>query len=264
MMKRFLLTLGLFASFAWAQPPDCSIFFNFTAVGRYPATGFNSGSLQTGCVGWILTYYSTGFTAVSLRLDSADDASGSPAAWGAFAGTVVSTTGCSITNPLTATTHGCLIENGANPWVSVNLQSVTGTGTIVGYAFGCRPDHCSALFGAGGGGGGSSGPACNLTVEVPLSGTGYVQLVSASGSTQVKVCNIVYGSATMAIVPVVNSLSLAFGNCSAGPTEAVSLPGITAYSDTFNGTLIGPAGAALCAKESVANSDKVTITYSQN
>lgn len=262
-MKKLLL-LSALVSCAFAQgQPDCSIFFNFTASGRFPLGGFNAGALQTGCVGWILTYYSTGFTALSLRLDSADDSGGTPGAWGTFAGTVNPNGGCASGNPLTAITHGCLIMTGANPWVSVDLQSVTGTGSITGYAFGCRPDHCSAFFSAGGGGG-PSGPPCNLSIEVPLSGTGYTQIIPASGTTAIHVCNVIYSSSTMAVTPVVNSFSLAFGICTGTPTEAFGLGGISAYSDNFAGTLISPAGAALCAKESVANSDKLTVTYSQN
>lgn len=262
-MKYLLLLTLLFVPASFAQPPDCSIFFTFTAAGRIPAGGFNAGALQTGCVGWILTYYATGFTAVSLRLDSADDASGAPSTWGTFAGTPITAQGCSTSNPLTATSHACLVMNGANPWVSVDLQSVTGSGGITGYAFGCRPDHCAAFFATPGTGGGGASPFCTLTAEVPLSGTGYTQIVAGSGSTQIKLCNIVYSSSVMGS-PAVNTFTVGFGTCSGTVTEAFSLPGITAYADSWNGTLQGTAGAALCAKEATANSDKVTVTYSQN
>jgi hypothetical protein len=61
----------------------------------------------------------------------------------------------------------------------------------------------------------------------------------------------------------VNTFTVAFGVCASAPTEALNVAGVTGYTDTFGGTLAGAASAAMCAKESVANSDKVTVTYSQ-
>ena len=133
--------------------PDCSVPFKFTATGRAPANGYPAGSQQTGCVGWIVVYNSTGYSALSLRLESASDSSGAAGAWGAFSGSSVTLTGCAATNPMTATTQSCLSINGYNPWVSVNLQSVTGTGSITGFLYGCRIDNCASLFQAAGGGG---------------------------------------------------------------------------------------------------------------
>ena len=267
-MKRLLFFLVL-AFPLFSQQPDCSIPFQFTATGRQPTTGYNAGSLQTGCVGWILTYYATGFSGVSVRLDSADDSSGNPGSWGAFSGTALSASGCTTANPQTATGHGCLMITGANPWVSINVTSVSGSGTITGYAYGCRADHCSALFGVasspsgGGGGGGSSTPLCNAQVDVTLSGTGYNTVVAASGSTVIKVCNIVWTSSSGGN-PSVNTITVAFGSCGGSPTEAFQLAGVTGYTDSFNATLASAAGGALCVKESVANSDHVSITYTQS
>lgn len=136
--------------------PDCAVPFSFIATGRLPAAGFPAGSSQTGCVGWVVVYSSTGFSALSLRLDSASDSSGSAGSWGAFSGSSITLTGCGSTNPMTTTTQNCLSINGYNPWVSVNLTAVTGSGKITGYLYGCRIDHCAALFQAAGGGGATS------------------------------------------------------------------------------------------------------------
>jgi carbon monoxide dehydrogenase subunit G len=127
------------AAAAWGQSstrvaPDCTITFSFTATARTPAAGFANGSTaEPGCVTWTIVYYSTGFSALSLRLDSAPDSSGAAGTWGAFSGTLLSGI-----NPNTATTQAFTTIFGYNPWVSVNLTSVTGSGTIRGVVYGWK------------------------------------------------------------------------------------------------------------------------------
>jgi hypothetical protein len=235
-----------------------------------------------------VTYYNNGFTATfDLELDSAPDNNGVPGSWSAFSGTVLAGA-----NPQTSTTNTYAILSGYNPWVSVILTAAGSSGTVNGTAYGCRIDNCAALFAASGGltanvnlievGGASialgQAPAansipvvlpsnssltgCTSQAETALSGTGYTQIVAGSGTKVIHVCNIAWTSAA-SNVPVVNTFAVAFGSCSGSPTQILSLPGITGYTDNFFGSLAGAAGAALCASESVSNSDNVTVTYAQ-
>lgn len=162
-MKRILFlfllwTLPCFSQSSTKVAADCSFPFNFTATGRAPANGFPNGSTlpastQSGCVGWVMVMEVTGFSGVSLQLESASDSSGAAGTWGAFSGSSVTLTGCGSTNPITATTQGCLSVNGYQPWVSAHLTSVTGSGTVAGTVYGCRIDHCDGLFQTAGSGG---------------------------------------------------------------------------------------------------------------
>ncbi len=63
--------------------PDCSLSFSFTTTSRYPATGYSN---TTGCTDWILQYSSTGFSALSIEVDSAPAAT--TLTWAAFTGKI--------------------------------------------------------------------------------------------------------------------------------------------------------------------------------
>lgn len=314
---------GAFAQSSTRIAPDCSVPFKFTATGRAPANGFAAGSSQTGCVGWVVVYNATGFSALSLRLESASDSSGVAGSWGAFSGSSVTLTGCGSTNPMTATTQTCLSINGYNPWVSVNLTTVTGTGSITGFLYGCRIDNCAALFQAAGGGGvtsdvnlkqvnghtteeggtngslavggqaasgaadagnplkvgGSNGTndynlkvdsqgnnynflGCTNTAEVALSGTGYVEIVAGTAAQVIQVCKVLVTSVSGGN-PTVNTFSVASATITscASPTELSLYAGVTGVADDWGGALRSAAGKSICVSESVANSDKVTISY---
>jgi len=268
--------------------PDCFFFVTYTVVanavtnvngqatanGRWPQLGYNNGN--NGCVAWTVTYYDSNgaaLTALSLELDSAPDNAGAAGTWAPFVGSIVSGV-----NPNIAVTNAFTTVTGYNKWISLDLSGLTGSGTVQAYAYGCRSLTCAPLVTATGGGGitvditqvgGVAVPdgslpvlsGCASQATVPLSGTGYTQIVAGSGTKVIHVCNLVWGSGA-ANAPVVNTFSLAFGVCAGSPTQALALPGVTGYTDYFGGSLAGAAGAALCASEAVANSDVVTVTYS--
>lgn len=134
---RALGLLGLLMADAAGQPlpqfssrqPDCQIFFSFSSAG-------NSGQHDNrwvGCTTWTVTYTSSGFTALSLTVQSAPDASGTPGAWVAWAGTILSGV-----NPNTAITQATAELTGYYPWVRVNLAGLTGAGTVAGVVYGYR------------------------------------------------------------------------------------------------------------------------------
>lgn len=149
-MKKLLLLCGLFAAGLSAQTriaPDCVITFTFTAATA--ATPANTcGENTQGIVDWTLVYSNYNFSALSIVVQSAPDAGGTPGTWGTFAGTV--NVG---TNPSTSTTSAYVRLTGYNPWNRVYLTSVTGTGSITGVLYGCRQPGCSQSAASGGGGG---------------------------------------------------------------------------------------------------------------
>ena len=128
-VKTFLFALA-FSVGVCAQPTQC----NFK--GGSPFTGTGTGlynNSRNQCNTWVLTYWSTGFSALSVELDGAADVSGSP---GSF--TAISTGILVGSNPSTNTTGGTLIVQSPNffPWLRFNVTSTNGTGTITYQLYG--------------------------------------------------------------------------------------------------------------------------------
>jgi hypothetical protein len=117
--------------------PDCIIDVTLTAAAQTAGGVGTCGNNINGVYEWRLNYKSTGFTALSVVVQSAPDNAGAPGTWVTFAGTVVGS------NPNTATTQASSNFVGFYPWVRVLLSSVTGTGTITGQLYGCRQPGCS-------------------------------------------------------------------------------------------------------------------------
>lgn len=123
--------------------PDCLIPFTLTATGTFPATSTDNGAGDNrtkGCAAWTLMYQSTGFSAVSIQLNSGASPT-TTVTYGAFAGTISS----GFSNPLTSTTGGSLqAKNGTAviSWVQVSA-TLTGTGTVSGVLYGSRNSSAS-------------------------------------------------------------------------------------------------------------------------
>lgn len=129
--------VGLHAQFVTVQP-DCIAQFTFTTA----TTGSSYDNRNVGCTTWTITYMSTGFSAASLVVQTAPDATGVPGAWSTF-------TAASGSNPNTAVTQASATFSGYFPWVRANLTTKTGTGTIRGTLYGWR----TGSSGSSGGGG---------------------------------------------------------------------------------------------------------------
>lgn len=349
-LKLFLLFSCLYAFFGrdgargqtTTVSADCIIKFSFTVAAapvRVPALGYPNKvpSVQgLPCGTWVMSYQApTTVSAISIELDSAADTAGAAGAWGAFSGTVIAT----AANPLlTASLPGSfLVRQNVPAWVSVRLNSATGTGTITGAAYGWvlppavyttssgtgsnvtivgplgqalmassipvviasnqsavpvsgflnpQPVGGQAASGAADTGnpvkvGGSNGTndynlkvdsagnnygflGCTNTVEVPLSGTGYVEIVAGTALQTIQICKIFVTSAA-AGAPVVNTFSIASATITtcAGTTELYSGAAITGLDSDWGGALRSGVGKSICVSESVANSDKVTISYAK-
>lgn len=117
--------------------PDCIIDVTFTAAGQTAGGPGTCGNNINGVYEWRFNYKSTGFSALSVLVQSAPDNAGAPGTWVPFAGTVTGS------NPNTATTQASSNFVGFYPWVRVLLSSVTGSGTITGQLYGCRQPGCS-------------------------------------------------------------------------------------------------------------------------
>src|SRR5579864_5063582 len=126
MVNRFCVAFLLLASGLCFAQQTCAINpATLTGTGRVV---YDNRQLQ--CATWRITYFSDGFSALSIELDGAPDNNGVAGSWAAIAGTSVCTlTG---TNPNTAATSATTVfANCYFPWISINLSSVTGSGSIV-------------------------------------------------------------------------------------------------------------------------------------
>jgi hypothetical protein len=126
--------------------PDCVIFFRFTAAAQTSPLSPNAGfsNLTNGCTTWNLSYANSGFSALSLVMQSAPNNNGVAGIWGTFAGATL----LAGVNPNTNTTGAFTWLTGYNPWVRVQLASATGTGEVDGAVYGYRIPSAGTVSGA--------------------------------------------------------------------------------------------------------------------
>jgi hypothetical protein len=137
----FALLFGLVL--ASAQPtsqvhpnPDCQFYFTLTAASTQLPSGNGFDNRTQGCTTWSVVYFNSGFSGVSVLLQSAPNNAGSAGAWGT--GFAVQQNVLTGSNPATNTTGGYLWISGQGAFVRVQLTSATGTGVVTGAAFGWR------------------------------------------------------------------------------------------------------------------------------
>jgi hypothetical protein len=153
-MKKILLLIALFSASCGMRPlyaqttviqrPDCQLPLGLiTAI----SAGASAGPIDnrvSGCTFWALVYTSNGFSALSLIVQTAPDAGGTPGAWSTYAA-------ASGANPNTTTTqNSSTFGTSYFPWLRVQLTSKTGTGSISGNLYGWRyppPASISAIIG---------------------------------------------------------------------------------------------------------------------
>lgn len=127
--------------------PDCILTptdGGFTATGASPYYD-NRGM---GCTTWHLVYNNTGYSALNIAPQSADDSGGIPGSfsnWGTSGGTLSAGT----TLPLTAITSGQATGYKYRPFVRVNLSSATGSGRVSWMLYGYRPGNGDSNGGNG-------------------------------------------------------------------------------------------------------------------
>lgn len=159
-MKKLIILLSVTAGLM-AQQPAPNVLINFgpwTDVAT-SQTVFNAGTLQAAY--WVMSYQTTGFSAVSLQFESATGVAGAPGSFGAFQGTTVSGSNPS-TSVTCSTPNNCrAVFSGITGWVRVRFVSHTGSGTIQGTLQGYK------TYQALGGDPPPSGSGCVGTVGTP-------------------------------------------------------------------------------------------------
>ena len=194
------------------------------------------------CNAWVLTYQSTGFTGLSVEVDVSNDNS----TWTAATSNVLIGT-----NPSTDL-YGMIQLYAYGPFVSVDLSSVTGSGTVTWQLKGSNGVLAFANSGSGGGGG-----SC-ATLGGDLTGTcAAADVVNLSNVTNASLANsgLVHDAAT------VNGVSCVLGT----PCVINALPDGAASGD-LNGTYPGPGviNLAHVMNGSLANSGLAHTTITIN
>lgn len=169
--------------------PDCIQSFYFTAAGTQVLPD-NSGP-QCGL--WTLNYTASGFTGLSLRLDSAPDVSNAPGTFVSWAGTLLSSSGTNPQTSLTGSGATPILALGYFRWVQVNLVSNTGTGYVTGTLYGYK-------IGGGGSSGGGGGSGCPTAAQpcvvgsvnsagtiIPAANGDQIGVISVSGAGTIQV-----------------------------------------------------------------------------
>lgn len=293
-MKTCLLAFTLFAASLYGQQtnvviqPDIS--FNFGPLTAAGTVQFLQSTQTFGIRYWRFTYQSTGFSVVSIQLESAPDSAGAPGTWVVMPGSV--TAGA---NPQTALAGGLtsivVSSTSNNPWVRINLATATGTGSISGRVMGYRvnPDGgtgCASpciVIGpdahgvaptqnpvqtAGLDGSGNVVPIilCTLSAVVNVSSMGENQIIALSSGKTIRVCNLDVSFPT----PSAFTVQLDYGTGSNCGTGTGHLGGIF----TFNTAVLGlfddpgayapyvpPASNAVCLNLSAAVTVQGTVHY---
>ncbi len=167
----FLFAAGLI--FGQSTPVDCTP-SSTTFTAATTGAAISNANTATPCVAWRLTYNSTGFSALSIQLETSPDNS----SWTAVTNSVCSSTTqppCVIdgANPSTTTGNATLSVRAYGRYVRVNVTSVTGSGSIVTRLYGYKGLSAAAAPPGGGGGGGGGGTT--VTFSLP-----YIQFNSNS------------------------------------------------------------------------------------
>jgi hypothetical protein len=144
-----LLTLASFAGHCYAQSPAVC---NFAGTYTVPTAAAGSATYfdnrKQGCYQWRVTYTATGFSALSVQLESAPDNGGVPGSWSAMTPTDGS-------NPSTSTNTATIGAHQSAAFVRLNLVTATGSGSLTYQTWGANSTSNIAGTSGGGGGGGA-------------------------------------------------------------------------------------------------------------
>ena len=242
------LAIATVPMIAQQQPPllpDCLIQIPAATAATTSAAFDNRG---LNCVDWFVVYNSTGFSAISVELDSASDSAGSPGSFSAFGGTIL--LGSNPSTVLNQCGNACIAATGYYPWIRLNFVSKTGTGSIGVTAYGYRKDQ-SGINGAGGSGCSSpcvvigptnaGSPSANAPVQVAGNDGTNIQFIATDTSGRSKVV----GAAASGSAPAGNPVETSFQDA-AGNNLIPQLCTLSAFFDTSssgNTLLVAASGA---------------------
>lgn len=252
------LPLALLAGSLWAQSPaqraqmapDCVLSFRIT--GNTESQNFDNRF--TACTNWAPTYVGNGFTGFNVTLQSTTDQNGVPNAlgWVAFAGTATSGT-----NPLTAITYGQATFSGYVPWARIAISGIVGAGSVQGILIGWVDRTVNVLTPSGSGLIVNTG--CPLQAAITMTGAGATQIVAASGTSVVKICELYWSGASAVDVKIVRGTGV---NCADGTADVTGL--LRSVSSVAIGSpngIKGTAGNAICLSQSGAINSGGIVLY---
>ena len=197
----FLLT-GLLAPRVSAQTPNCQININ-PQTDVYTSPYFDNRVTQ--CTYWVLNYQVTGFSAISIEVDSATGAT-APGTFAAFSGTV--TTGVNpSTSVACSTVSNCtIVLTGAVGWYRVAFTSHTGSGSIQGTLQGYKT---GVSLGGNAPGGGCPSP-CPVTGVVAVGSPPTVPPLPVAGfdGTNLRAVSTDTAGRTVAVGPAANGTAI--------------------------------------------------------
>jgi hypothetical protein len=127
-----LLTFGnsVQAQLEMRQRPDCEATLDATGGGT---DGQSFDNRTSACVVWYFSYFSNGFSALSVTVQAAPDSNGQP---GTFASWTAARSFGAL--PMTTLTNQGTTLVGFEPWVRLRLNSATGTGRLIGRIYGYK------------------------------------------------------------------------------------------------------------------------------
>jgi hypothetical protein len=252
MRTLILMVLLLFASLAYGQtstPYDCTFSQTFTSATASTAFQNTNGP----CASWRVTYYATGFSALSIQIETSPDNS----TWTAVTNSICQLSiqpPCVIdgANPTTTTDNATFSVRAYGKFVRVNLTSKTGTGSLTFTAYGYKGLSASAGSGTPGGTGprGPTGPTGPGGATGPTGPTGpagpapgfCAVTVGATPAIDPTSCNGTPGTfGTFKLGPLAQNASPTFSNGVAGQEYAIQVyqGGSSPFTVTWPGNIIG-------------------------
>ena len=223
--------------------PDCIISMNaITATGQSPAaTGFDNRS--QGCSYWILQLASSGFSVISINVQSAPDSAGAAGTWATWAGTIAGTL------PVTGLTQTTLQLGGYFPWVRINRATLTGTGQVTGTLQGWRNPPSPCLTGT------------TTSAAFNVNGSGDNQIIAAVAGQTIRICHWDAVPAS----PIAIGLDSGTGsNCATNnATLTAAQAAVTAVVFDYQPGIQAPVGAAVCINLGSGVATKGTVIYAQ-
>lgn len=236
---------------------DCEIYFNFTAT----STSAAFDNRVRGCNYWVLYTAPSGFSAINLTIQGAQDNNGA-------AGTFSNWSSSSFllgTHPVVSANASSVQATAYFPWVRVSLNSVTGSGRVQGVLLGYRHTFSPVQAIESGTDGTSliSAVACTLQAAFTVSASGNNQLVAAVAGQRIRVCSISFSATAAQAVSITAGTGV---NCGTGTTTiAGPYQSTQAFVLDFGALtpLLAATSSALCINQGSAITGGGFISYAQ-
>lgn len=257
MKKLLLLLIFCFPLLAQppAQQPDC--WFPVTLIAATSTVAFDNSTAS--CNSWVFDYTNTGFSVLSIVVQTAPTSGTGPGAWSTFAPVTGINPNTSITHALS--TFG--VSTNYFPFLRVTLTSATGAGVIQGTLYGWR----IPASGSGGGSGcvGTAGVPCivagpDASGAVPTQSP--VQVAGFDGTDIRTIRTDATGDAQVAVVgnaAVLSGQQAVTGAAVALATHTIKNVCIKALLANTINVYVGPTGITTATGMELAPGDAVCL-----